>query len=60
MRCMPRLTATQSHSNQSVCVTDTDLPSINELIPSVQVQCDIRVWCPRRLAYRTFFICKLR
>ena len=60
---MPRLTATQSHSNQSVCVTDTDLPSINELIPYVQVQSDIRVWCPRRpprrLAYRTFFICKL-
>ena len=58
MRCMPRLTATQSHSNQSVCVTDTDLPSINELIPYVQVQSDIRVWCPRRpprrLAYRTF------
>ena len=60
MRCMARLTATQSHSNQSVCVTDTDLPSINELIPSVQVQSDSRVWCPRRLAYRTFFICKLR
>ena len=64
MRCMPRLTATQSHSHQSVCVTDTDLPSINDLIPSVQVQSDIRVWCPRRpprrLTCRTFFICKLR
>ena len=59
MRCMARLAATQSHSNQPVCVTDTDLPSINELIPSVQVQSDSRVWCPRRpprrLAYRTFF-----
>ena len=57
--CMARLTATQSYSNQSVCVTDTDLPSFTELIPSVQVQSDSRVWCPRRpprrLAYRTFF-----
>ena len=26
MRCKARLTATQSHSDQSVCVTDTDLP----------------------------------
>ena len=64
MRCMAMLTASQSHSNQSVCVTDTDLPSFNELIPSVQVQSDSRVWCPRRpprrLAYRTLFICKLR
>ena len=40
MRCKARLTATQSHSDQSVCVTDTDLPSINELIPSVRVQSD--------------------
>ena len=38
MRCKARLTATQSHSDQSVCVTDTDLPFINKLIPSVQVQ----------------------
>ena len=64
MRCKARLTATQSHSNQSVCVTDTDLPFINKLIPSVQVQVINRVWCPRRpprrLAYRTFFICNLR
>ena len=51
MRCTARLTATQS-------------PSINEPIPSVQVQSDKVVWCPRRpprrLAYRTFFICDLR
>ena len=64
MRCKARLTATQSHSDQSVCVTDTDLPFINKLIPSVQVQVISRVWCPwrppRRLAYRTFFICNLR
>ena len=64
MRCKAMLTATQSHSDQSVCVTDTDLPFINELIPSVQVQVISRVWCPRRpprrLAYRTFFIYNLR
>ena len=40
MRCKARLTATQSQSDQSVCVTDTDFPSINEPIPSVQVQSD--------------------
>ena len=39
MRCKARLTATESHSDQSVCVTDTDLP-FNELVPSVQVQSD--------------------
>ena len=26
MRCKARLSFTQSHSDQSVCVTDTDLP----------------------------------
>ena len=64
MRCKARLTAMQSHSDQSVCVTDIDLPFINKLIPSVQVQVINRVCCPwrppRRLAYRTFFICNLR
>ena len=64
MRYKARLTATQSHSDQSVCVTDTDLPFINKLIPSVEVQMINRVCCPRRpprrLAYRTFFICNLR
>ena len=46
MRCMARLTATQSHSNQSVCVTDTDLPSIIELYLQfrfkVIVECGLR------------------
>ena len=45
IRCKARLTATQSHSDQSVCVTDTDLTFINKLIPSVQVQvivCGVR------------------
>ena len=61
MRCRLGL---QLRSDQSVCVADTDLPFINKLIPSVQVQVINRVCCPRRpprrLAYRTFFICNLR
>ena len=63
VRCKARLAVVQSQSDQSVCDTDTDVPSINEPIPSVQVQSDKIVWCPRlpprRLAYRTFFICDL-
>ena len=51
-------------SDQSVCVTVTDLPFINKLIPSVQVQVINSVCYPRRpptrLAYRTVFICNLR
>ena len=64
MRCKARLTATQSHSDQSVCITDTDLPSINELYLQFRFKAISRVWCPRRpprrLAYRTFFIFNLR
>ena len=55
VRRKARLGAAQSQSDQSVCNTDTDVPSINEPIPSVQVQ---SVRCPRlpprTLAYRTF------
>ena len=40
VRCKARLAAAQSQSDQSVCDTDTDVPSINEPIPSVQVQSD--------------------
>ena len=51
-------------SDQSVCVTDADLPFINKLIPSVQVQVINRVCYPKRpptrLAYQTVFICNLR
>ena len=61
IRCKASL---RLRSDQSVCVTDTDLPFINKLIPSVQVQVINRVCCPRRpptrLAYRTVFICNLR
>ena len=35
MRCRLGL---RLRSDQSVCVTDTDLPFLNKLIPSVQVQ----------------------
>ena len=40
VRRKARLSAAQSQSDQSVCDTDTDVPSINEPIPSVQVQSD--------------------
>ena len=40
VRCKARLASAQSQSDQSVCDTDTDVPSINEPIPSVQVQSD--------------------
>ena len=40
VRCKARLGAAQSQSDQSVCDTDTDVPYINEPIPSVQVQSD--------------------
>ena len=45
MRCRLGL---RLRSDQSVCVTDTDLPFINKLISSVQVQVINRVCCPRR------------
>ena len=40
VRRKARLGAAQSQSDQSVCDTDTDVLSINEPIPSVQVQSD--------------------
>ena len=40
VRCKARLAAAQSQSDQSVCDSDTDVPYINEPIPSVQVQSD--------------------
>ena len=40
VRCKARLASAQSQSDQSVCDADTDVPSINEPIPSVQVQSD--------------------
>ena len=40
MRCKARLASAQFQSDQSVCDTDTDVPSLNEPIPSVQVQSD--------------------
>ena len=40
MRRKARHSATQSRSVQSVYDTDTDVPSFNELIPSVPVQTD--------------------
>ena len=56
MRCRLGL---RLRSDQFVCVTDTVLPFINKLIPSVQVQVINRVYYPRRpltrLAYRTVF-----
>ena len=38
--CKARLSAAQSPSDQSVCDTDTEVPSIDEPLPSVQVQSD--------------------
>ena len=35
-----RLSAAQSPSDQSVCDTDTEVPSLDEPLPSVQVQSD--------------------
>ena len=40
VRCTARLAVAQSQSDQSVCDADTVVPSINEPIPSVQVQSD--------------------
>ena len=40
VRCKARLAVAQSQSDQSVCDTDTVVSSINEPIPSVQVQSD--------------------
>ena len=40
MWCKARLATAQFQSDQSVCDTDTDVPSFNEPIPSVQVQGD--------------------
>ena len=51
MRCKARLAAAQFQSDQSVCDTDTDVPSFNEPIPSVQVQSD-KVECGVRGALR--------
>ena len=51
MRCKARLAAAQFQSDQSVCDTDTDVPSFNEPIPSVQVRSD-KVECGVRGALR--------
>ena len=65
VRRKARLGAAQSQSDQSVCNTDTDVPSINEPIPSVQVQSN-KVECvvfeapSEDASLSDVFICDLR
>ena len=65
VRRKARLGAAQSQSDKSVCDTDTDVPSINEPIPSVQVQSD-KVECvvsealSEEASLSDVFICDLK